>query len=162
MNKTDIEKEFIATIKQYERVIYKVCTFYISNEHPLTDLYQEVICNMWVGFPKFRNESAVSTWIYRIALNTCISGLRKSKTRPQSTSIQGLEEMLPNPENMDEQIKELYKLIYQLKELDRALILLYLEDKSYKEIAEITGLSVANVATKLKRTREKLRDMSNH
>lgn len=162
MDKIDIEKEFIATVKQYERVIYKVCTFYISDEHPLTDLYQEVICNMWVGFTRFRNESAISTWIYRIALNTCISGLRKSKNRPQSISIQGLEETLPNPENINEQIKELYKLIYQLKELDRALILLYLEEKSYKEIAEITGISVANVATRLKRTREKLREMSNN
>lgn len=85
MEKENIEKTFIAIVRQYERVIYKVCSIYVSDEFPLADLYQEVVCSLWVAFPKFRNECAISTWIYRIALNTCITGVRKDIRRPKGT-----------------------------------------------------------------------------
>lgn len=158
---TDIERAFINMVRENERIIYKICSFYISDDFPLADLYQETICNLWHSYPKFRNESAPSTWIYRIALNTCISGVRKEKRKPKGLPISGLQEALPEPESISEQIKEMYKLIYQLKTLERAILLLWLEEKSYQEIAEITGLTVSNVATKLKRSKEKLRQMSN-
>ena len=77
MNDPQLEKAFIELVQQNERLIYKVCSFYVSDEFPMTDLYQEVIYNLWRSFPKFRNESSLSTWMYRIALNTCISGIRK-------------------------------------------------------------------------------------
>jgi len=158
----DKEKAFIAMIREKERIIYKVCSFYISEEFPLADLYQETVCNLWYSFPKFRNESSQSTWIYRIALNTCISGIRKEKRKPKGLSLSELQELLPAPESISEQVKEMYALIYQLKTLERAILLLWLEEKSYQEIADITGLTVSNVATKLKRSKEKLRQMSNH
>ncbi|MFV0420006.1 MAG: RNA polymerase sigma factor [Dysgonomonas sp.] len=162
MNKNiEIEKAFIEMIHGNERVIYKVCSFYISVEHPLADLYQEVVCNLWAAYPKFRNESSYSTWIYRVALNTCISGMRKAGRTPKGSPISGLQEALIEPDNMGEQIKELYSLIHQLKTIEKAIILLWLEDKSYQEIADITGLTVSNVATKLKRSKEKLKEMSN-
>ena len=160
MNDSQLEKTFIELVQQNERLIYKVCSFYVSDEFPMTDLYQEVVYNLWRSFPKFRNESSLSTWMYRIALNTCISGIRKELKRPKHIPISGLEEHLVQPESMEKSIREMYKLIYQLKTLERAIILLWLEEKSYQEIADITGLTINNVAIKLKRIKEKLKKMS--
>lgn len=162
MNNTDLEKAFIGMIQQNERVIYKVCSFYISEDSTLGDLYQDVVSNLWVAYPKFRNESAISTWIYRIALNTCISGIRKEMRKPQRVSFSQLSDVFEQPEDMSAEIKEMYRLIHQLKIVERAIILLYLEEKSYQQIADIVGLTVSNVAVKLKRIKEKLVDMSNH
>lgn len=161
MNNIDLEDRFIEIIQRNERIIYKVCSFYFSDELPIADLYQETVCNLWSAFPKFRNDSSLSTWIYRIALNTCISGLRKETRRPKGLPISMLTDSLPAPEDMSEQIKEMYRLIHQLKTMEKAIVLLYLEEKSYQEIADITGLTVSNVATKLKRSKEKLKQMSN-
>ena len=164
MSKREIEEKFIATIRQHERVIYKVCSFYVSDELPKEDLFQEVVCNLWRGFTKFRDECSVSTWIYRVTLNTCISGLRKESKLPKnSISVLPLEQVSPESENaeQEEKINEMYRLINQLKTLEKAIVLLYLEEKSYQEIADITGLTVNNVAIKLKRTKDKLRKMTN-
>ncbi len=162
MDKTEMERAFIEVIRQNERLIYKVCSFYASDEFPIADLYQEVVCNLWGGFPKFRNESSVSTWIYRIALNTCISGIRKEIRRPKNNvSAAALAESIPATESMEDNIREMYRLVNQLKTIEKAIVLLYLEEKSYQEIADITGLSICNVATKLKRSKEKLIQMSN-
>ena len=156
------EKIFIETVQKYERVIYKVCSFYTSKEFPMEDLYQEVIINLWRAFPRFRNESSISTWIYKISLNTCISGMRKEKSRPKGLPVtSSLYDSLAETENMDLHIQEMYQLIHKLKTLERAIILLYLEEKSYQEIADITGLTVNNVAIKLMRIKEKLKKMSN-
>lgn len=161
MNNADHEKAFIEMIRNNERIIYKVCSFYISDEFPIADLYQEVVCNLWSAYPKFRNESSVSTWIYRIALNTCITGIRKDMRRPKGTPVSMLRDVISEPETLSEQIREMYDYIHQLKTMERAVVLLYLEEKSYQEIADITGLTVSNVATKLKRSKEKLKQMSN-
>ena len=162
MEKVEFEKTFIAIVNQYERVIYKVCSFYVSDEFPIADLYQEVVCSLWMAYPKFRNECTLSTWIYRIALNTCITGVRKDIRRPKNTvPVASLAEALPEPESMEENIREMYRLIAQLKTLEKAIVLLYLEEKSYQEIADVTGLTVSNVAAKLRRAKEKLKKMSN-
>lgn len=161
MDRTSLENTFIEMIRNYERIIYKVCSFYVSDEFPLVDLYQETVSNLWTAFPRFKEESSVSTWIYRIALNTCISGMRKDMRRPKGTPVTVLQDAIAEPETLSEQIKEMYYYIYQLKTMERAIVLLYLEEKSYKEIADITGLTVSNVATKLKRSKEKLKQMSN-
>jgi RNA polymerase sigma-70 factor (ECF subfamily) len=160
MNDSTQEEAFIELIRKNERIIYKVCSFYISDEFPLADLYQETVCNLWKAFSKFRNESSLSTWIYRIALNTCISGMRKELRRPAHVSLVHLQEHFTEPDSLEENIAEMYKRIYQLKKLERAIVLLYLEEKSYSEIAEITGLTVSNVAVKLMRIKEKLKKMS--
>ncbi|MDR2921282.1 MAG: sigma-70 family RNA polymerase sigma factor [Tannerella sp.] len=161
MDKSELEKRFIGMIQQNERVIYKVCSIYASDEEPLSDLYQDVVCNLWTAYPKFRDECSISTWIYRVALNTCISGLRKKKRSPQSSDLSQLQDAFIQPDDLTDEIKEMYRLIHQLKNLERAIILLYLEEKSYQEIADITGLSVSNIGVKLKRIKEKLIKMSN-
>jgi RNA polymerase sigma factor, sigma-70 family len=162
MEENKKEHAFVKIVQEHERIIYKVCSFYVSDTFPLPDLYQEVVCNLWTGFPKFRNESTVSTWIYRIALNTCISGMRKERKRPKGhLPVEALSDWLIEPESLDENIREMYRLINRLKTLEKVVVLLYLEEKSYQEIADITGLTLSNVATKLKRAKEKLRQMSN-
>ena len=145
-------------IRQNEGVIYKVASFYVDREHPMGDLYQEIVINLWKGFPSFRGESKYSTWIYRIALNTCVSFYRRSR---KEVAFMDIPIDVPEEVENNEQIQELYRLIGKLGKIERGLVLLYLDDKSYKEIAEITGISVTNVATKLNRIKEKLRQMSN-
>lgn len=154
------EQEFVALIKEYERVIYKVCYLYATPNAPLSDLYQEVVLNLWKAFPKFRRECKVSTWIYRISLNTCISFMRKEKNIPEFVSLTPAE--ADRSEEWDEtqaMLRQLYRMINRLGQLEKSIILLYLEEKSYEEISEITGLTVTNVATKLNRIKEKLRKM---
>ena len=148
-------------IRENERVIYKVCSLYVSETFPMEDLFQEVILNLWKAFPRFRNESSRSTYIYRVALNTCISNIRRESRRPRQVPLSLSTDVAFEPDRVGEDIRELYRLIRRLKTLERAVILLWLEEKSYREIADVTGLSVANVATKLKRIKEKLQTMSN-
>ena len=155
-----LEKEFMTVIREYDRVIYKVCYMYTSPNAPLNDLYQDVVLNLWRAYTKFRNECKISTWIYRIALNTCISFIRKEKNVPELISLTYQVDWVSerrDPQN--DMIRQLYRMINQLGQLDKSIILLYLEEKSYEEIAEITGLTITNVATKLNRIKEKLRKM---
>ncbi len=154
-----IEKEFLAVIRAYDKVIYKVCYLYTTRHATLNDLYQEVVINLWKAFPKFRGECKISTWIYRIALNTCISFMRKEKNVPELVTLTWDTDRVAEDDELQIMLRELYRLINQLGQLDKSIILLYLEEKSYEEIAEITGLSVTNVATKLNRIKQKLRHM---
>lgn len=155
---TESDTQFLEMIRQNEGIIYKVTSFYTDKDHPISDLYQEVVLNLWKAFPSFRGESKYSTWIYRIALNTCVSFYRRSKNNVTYVDI---SMDIPEIQETDDQIQELYRLINRLGKIERALVLLYLDDKSYKEISEITGLSVTNVATKLSRIKDKLKQMSN-
>lgn len=162
MNKEDLEKPFIALITEYQRIIYKVCYVYAMDDYTLEELYQETVINLWKAFPKFRGDSKVTTWVYRIAMNTCISYIRKSSIRPATIPITfHLETTLPDEDERNAYLRELYRMISQLDKLERALILLWLEDKSYKEIADIMGITKNNVAVKLNRVKEKLKKMSN-
>lgn len=155
------EKEFISLVEEYKQVIYKVCYIYATNPDNLNDLYQEVVINLWKAFPRFRGECRASTWVYRIGLNTCISFFRKSSSRPEVVPISVDLEAVEEEENKTAQLHELYQMINRLGRLERALILLWLEEKSYQEMADITGISRTNVAVKLNRIKEKLRVMSN-
>ena len=162
MNKEELEKPFIALVTEYQRVIYKVCYMYATDEYTLEELYQETVINLWKAFPQFKEHSKVSTWVYRIAMNTCISYFRKSSVRPTTIPITfHMETTLADDCEQSGYLRELYRMISQLGKLDRALILLWLEDKSYQEIADIIGITKANVAVKINRIKEKLKKMSN-
>lgn len=157
-----IEQTFLPLVRQYERVIYKVCYLYTTRQATLSDLYQEVVLNLWKAYPRFRRECKVSTWIYRIALNTCISFIRKEKNVPEIVTLtQEADAMTEdNDDEWKEMIRQLYRMIGRLGQLDKSIILLYLEEKNYEEIAEITGLTVTNVATKISRIKDKLKKMN--
>ncbi len=154
-----IENEFLEMIRLHDRIIYKVSSFYIDDRTGLADMYQEIVLNLWKAYPTFRGESAHSTWIYRVALNTCVSYYRKEKRRPSIVDITHLEVREDTGES--ESLKELYAQINRLGRMERALVLLYLEDRPHKEIAEIMGITPGNVATRLNRIREKLKQMFN-
>ncbi|MDR1004191.1 MAG: sigma-70 family RNA polymerase sigma factor [Prevotellaceae bacterium] len=155
-----LEQEFLAMIREYERVIYKVCYLYTTPNATLNDLYQDVVLNLWRAYPKFRRECKVSTWIYRIALNTCISFLRKEKNLPEVVSLQWSVDRTEEPDETQLMLNQLYQLIHRLGQLDKSIILLYLEEKGYEEIAEITGLTLTNVATRISRIKVKLKAMN--
>ena len=155
-----VEQEFLSVIREYERVIYKVCYLYTTPNATLNDLYQDVVLNLWRAYPKFRRECKISTWIYRIALNTCISFIRKEKNVPEFVPLsREADWMTEDNDPLQEMLRQLYRMINQLGQLDKSIILLYLEEKSYEEMAEITGLTVTNVATKLSRIKDKLKKM---
>ena len=154
-----LEQKFVSMIQANERIIYKVCYMYTTQRNTLNDLYQEVVLNLWKAFPNFRSECKISTWIYRIALNTCISFIRKDKNVPEIISLTLDYDRIDDKDDTEIMLKQLYKLINQLGPLEKSIILLYLENKSYEEISEITGLTVTNVATRLNRIKEKLRKM---
>lgn len=158
--KDKIEQDFLGVIREYERVIYKVCYLYTTPTVQLDDLYQDVIINIWRAFPKFRGECKISTWIYRIALNTCISFIRKEKNTPELITLtHEADHTIAESDPLNEMLKQLYHMINQLGQLDKSIILLYLEEKNYEEIAEITGLSTTNVGTKISRIKDKLKKM---
>lgn len=161
MNKQELEVAFIALVEEHKRIIYKVCYVYATDKENLNDLYQEVVINLWKAYPRFRGECAASTWIYRIGLNTCISFFRKSKSRPEVVPITVDLEAFADEEDKTASLRELYRMINSLGQLERALILLWLEERSYQEIADIIGISKNNVAVRLNRIREKLKAMSN-
>lgn len=156
----DIEKEFIDIVEQNQRLIYKVCYIYTDNINTLNDLYQDIMLNLWRGFAKFKGNSNISTWIYRIALNTCISHYRKERAKPGSVPISNNTDLYyDSPDN--ESINQMYRMIDTLNSLDKAIILLYLEDKPYDEISEIIGIGKSNVGVRLLRIKEKLTKISN-
>lgn len=155
----EIEKDFINLLTLHKALIYKVCFMYTSNQEDLNDLYQEVVVNLWCSYPGFRNESKLSTWIYRVALNTCISDLRKKKALdyvPLSMELGVYDDCLRY-----KSLKEMYRLIRQLDKYERMFVLLWLDENSYEEIAAITGSNRNTVAVRLHRIKEKLKKMSN-
>ena len=160
ITKENIEQEFLSVIREYERVIYKVCYLYTTPNATLSDLYQEVVLNIWKAFPKFRRECKISTWIYRIALNTCISFIRKEKNIPEIVTLTQEADRSEEDDETQAMLRQLYRMINRLGQLEKSIILLYLEEKSYEEIAEITGLTITNVATKLNRIKDKLKKMN--
>jgi len=149
------KNNFIEIISENENIIHKITSFYTDNKQDKEDLYQEVVLNLWKAFANFQNKSKVSTWMYRIALNVAVTQIRKNKKAPQKTSLN--EQIKDEIEIENDLLEKLYLKIKKLNELEKALILLYLEDKTYKIISEITGLSETNVATKLSRIKQKLK-----
>lgn len=162
MDPKEQEQQFLGLMEQHRQMIFKVCYMYANDGWTADDLYQEVALNMWRAFPKFRNESKQSTWVYRVTMNTCISNLRRITARPQTMPLTAsMAELLPN-EQEKENLRELYDLISRLDRLERALIMLWLDEQPYEEIAEILGLSLSNVKVRIHRVKAKLKTMSNN
>ncbi|HEY4967580.1 MAG TPA: sigma-70 family RNA polymerase sigma factor [Puia sp.] len=149
---------FVDIIKQHEALIYKITRVYADTREDEQDLYQEIVYQLWKSFPSFRKESKVSTWMYRVALNTSIAYLNREKRKGNLLPIH--ETLFNKPDERDavqeERIEILYAHIKKLNTLEKGIILLWLEGKNYEEIAAITGFSSTNVGTRLGRIREKL------
>lgn len=162
---SDKEQMFINIIGHYKEVVAKVCSLYVSPTAAFEDLYQEVLINIWQGMETYRGEAKVSTWIYRTAINTCITWYRRN-SRHGGNATTRLEDLVIDPADTSdtsgllEEYRELYNLIAKLGPIDKALINLWLEEKTYDEISHIMGISPSNVAVRIHRIKEKLSKMA--
>ena len=152
------KQEFIGIIKDNEALIYKIARLYTSGKEDEEDLYQEIIYQLWKSLGSFRNDAKITTWMYRIALNTSIANLKKEKRRGHQIPI---NDSVLNKSDADdiskkERIEDLYSQIKKLNPVEKGIILLHLEGNNYDEIAGITGFSSTNVGTRLGRIKQKL------
>ena len=149
---------FVALIKEHQGLIYKVTKLYTNSKEDAEDLYQDIVYQLWKSLGTFRNESKISTWIYRIALNASITHLRKEKRKGSQLAV--TEELLNKEDTKDnlqeEQFETMYAYLKKLNEVEKGIVFLYLEGKSYDEIAAITGFTASNVGTRLSRIKQKI------
>ena len=152
------EREFASLIREHSRIINKVCYFYATDKMPLDDLRQEIYVNIWLGLHQFRGESKMSTWIYRVAVNSALLTLRSSKPRFETVTLDfGLLDLSTEIDDVQrENLQTLQSLINRLEDIEKAIILLWLDEYSYDEIADTLGLKRNTVATKIHRIKEKL------
>ena len=151
---------FQELIEQHRGILYKVARAYCPLEEERQDLIQEMMIQIWQALPRYNAQYKSSTWIYRIALNVAISHYRKTTTqqrRQQALDANALQGPEADSNEKEQQFRLLEQFISELKELDRALMVLYLEDRNHAEIAEILGISISNVATKVGRIKDKLK-----
>ena len=157
------QDEFLILINQHRAMLHKVCNVYCHSAQDRQDMFQEIIIQLWKAYPRFRGDSKFSTWLYRIALNTAISDLRKQQRRVKTIYSEDAP-MNISAEEMDkekeEQLQQLYKAIADLGEIEKAIVMLYLEDKSYEEMEEILGINQNNLRVKMNRVKEKLRKLT--
>lgn len=147
-------------IREHKSTIYTVCFMFSKDSDEVSDLFQEVLINLWKGYESFQNRSSVDTWIWKVSFNTCISYERKKQKRtilPLTMDINLFEDK----DEDSRQIRQLYDRIHRLKPFDRAIVLLWLENMSYEEIGAIVGISTKNVSVRLYRIKEELKKMSN-
>ena len=151
---------YTSSIVPYAAIIIKICRAYTNTEEDFEDYYQEVCLQIWRSKDNFQAQSEWSTWIYRISLNVCLTLLKKKKVGKQYFASDVLPEVSEDSGAFrDEPINQLYQAIRQLSEVDRGVILLYLEEKSYQEIAEIMGTNANNIGVRIKRIKDRLKNL---
>lgn len=156
------EKSFINLINQHQGLIHKVCLMYETDIETRNDLFQEIVLQLWKSFPSFRGEAKITTWMYRIALNTAISGLRKKKRKLDTEDIHERHLNISDSSSYEEKEEDVQRLqwaIRQLSEIDRAMIMMALDEVPYDEIAETIGITQNNVRVRMNRIRERLRKL---
>ena len=156
-----LERLFAQTVAEHKSTIYTVCYMFSQDADEVNDLFQEVLVNLWKGFEGFEHRSDIKTWIYRVALNTCISIDRKKKRRSSEVRLTMDINLFKDGDEDTKQVDMLHKRISKLQPFDRAIVLLWLENLSYEEIGQIVGITTKNVSVRLFRIREQLKQMSN-
>ena len=159
--KIEMELEFAQTVREHKGTIYTVCYMFSNNPEEVADLYQEILINLWKGFPKFRGDSNARTWIYRVSLNTCISSERKKSRNVETLPLSMNINLFDDSDDDTKQVQMLKDRISKLGPFDRAIVLLWLENLSYDEIGAIVGISAKNVSVRLVRIKDQLKKMSN-
>ena len=161
--KGNLHNTFINLVKAHERIIYKICYMYADTEVARQDLYQEIVIQVWQGYQKFRGEAKFSTWLYQVAINTALAGIRREKKSPVTYTD---SEKLPDisdansDQAYNEQLAMLHGAINQLNEIEKALVMLYLDGNSYDEMERIMGISDGALRVKMTRIKEKLRKIT--
>ena len=154
-----LDTKFTQMVKENKDTIYTVCFMFSKDSDEVSDLFQEVLINLWKGYESFQNRSGIDTWIWKVSFNTCISYERKKKRTSLSLNMD--INLFEDKDEDSRQIRQLYDRIHRLKPFDRAIVLLWLENMSYEEIGSIVGISVKNVSVRLYRIKEELKKMSN-
>lgn len=151
----NIEQQYLVLIEANKHRIHRICAVYAKNKEDQKDLVQDVLFHVWKSLPKFKNQSNINTWFYRVMLNVC---LRSAYEKEQKKKIQlnGLEIVYSEVEPKNIKYEHLYQCISKLKITEKSVIILFLEDLSYKEIGNILGLSENHVAVKIKRIKSQL------
>ena len=152
--------DFAQVVRAHKGTIYTVCYMFSKDEDEVADLFQDILINLWKGFSKFRGESNIKTWIYRVSLNTCISSDRKKKRKGETVPLDMNINLFDDSQEDTKQIRMLQGRISRLGPFDRAIVLLWLENLSYDEIGAIVGITAKNVSVRLFRIKEQLRNMS--
>ena len=159
-----LEHRFIKLLEANQNIVHKICRLYTNDKDAHDDLFQEITIQLWRAFPKFRGDSKFSTWMYRVALNTAITLYRKSKQQIDTQDFESLSFKIKSEEYDDtteQQLKLMYDAVKKLNDIDKALVFLFLEDKSYREISGTLGISEVNARVKMNRAKNKLRKILN-
>ncbi len=150
-----ISDVFVNLINEHQGILHKICRVYATTEDDRRDLFQEILLNAWKSFPKYEFRAKFSTWLYRVALNTALMG--KRKWTPPSVDTEAVWEQVAQPESADgEEIQMLYRAIETLNSTDKALILLYLDELSYRDISDVMGLTDNHVGVRINRIKKRL------
>ena len=159
-----LEQDFVRQLRENQNIIHKICRLYTSGEDAHKDLFQEITIQLWKAYPKFRGDAKFSTWAYRVALNTAITLYRKSTRSVSTTEYDSSRHFIRQEDynyEEEEQIKLMYQAVYQLNDIEKALVFMYLEDKDYAEISETLGISEVNARVKMNRIKTKLKKILN-
>ena len=157
----DKKSRFLELVEQNQDIVHKICALYAWNVDDRKDLSQEIVCQLWKSYPSFRGDSKFTTWMYRVALNTALLNIRRNRRRVRTESLSTHHGDIPAELAGTEghgKIGRLYEAISQLHQFDRAIILLYLEQFSYREISDVVGISESNVSVRLVRIKKKLKE----
>ena len=160
----ELEHKFVTNLERHQNIVHKICRIYTNDQESHNDLFQEITIQLWNAFPKFRGDSKFSTWMYRVALNTAITLYRRSKKTIKTEDIDNVSFRIKADEYDDETEKQLvlmYSALKELNDIDKALVFLYLEDQSYKDISETLGISEVNARVKMNRVKTKLKSILN-
>ena len=158
MNKQN-EEQFAQLVREHKSTIYTVCYMFSHDEEEVNDLFQETLINMWKGIDSFRDESKISTWIYRVALNTCLLQERKKKKEVKRVPLTMNVNFFQDADSNSTQVRQLHQRIGRLGLVDRALVMMWLEGMSYDEIGAVMGITPKNVGVKLFRIKEQMKKM---
>lgn len=162
--KKELEHEFVSNLEKHQNIVHKICRMYTHDQESHNDLFQEITIQLWKAYPKFRGDSKFSTWMYRVALNTAITLYRKSKKDLLTQDFDDVSFRIKAEvydDEIEQQLKLMYKAVKELNDIDKALVFLYLEDQSYKEISDTLGISEVNARVKMNRIKKTLKNILN-
>lgn len=161
MSGKETEIEFERLIGKHQLLVHKVCCIYAYTDADRQDLFQEIVIHLWKGYPKFRGHSQFGTWLYRIAINTAITGLKKKKSFITSYEPAALPAQVADEAGAEEeQWQQLLAAVEKLNEIEKAVVMLYMEDRSYDEMEEILGIGQGALRVKMTRIKDKLRKLT--
>lgn len=162
MKNQSLEKEFLERLEKSQGIIHKVCEMYCDGEEERKDLFQEILIHLWKSYPSFKGNSKFSTWMYRVSFNIAIQNLRKEKKNKEDAVLPEELDRFSTEQYREELVEEkklLSKAIKQLNSIEKAIVMLYLEEKDNVEIAEVLGIKQNNVRVKMTRIRSKLKNL---